>query len=201
MTARRVFTIGHSTTDVDTFVGLLGEHGIEAVADVRSVPHSRFSPQFNRDALRRKLNRRRIDYVFLGSELGARSSDPASYVHGKVQYERLAEAAAYKSGIDRLVRGAEAHTIAVMCTEKDPVDCHRTLLVSKSLEAEGLTVGHIRHDGPVESHADVLLRIRRLHGLDEPDLFSTEDELLAEAVRRQESQIAYVIPSQGEELS
>jgi uncharacterized protein (DUF488 family) len=185
-------TIGHSTHDIDHFVGLLRLNRVTAVADVRSVPASRYSPQFNRDPLKRALASASIKYVFLGRELGARSDDPDCYEAGKVQYNRLAKTELFQKGIDRLLRGARKEVIAVTCTERDPLDCHRTLLVATQLVARGARVGHILSDGRIESHDEAMLRLRALHGFAEPDLFHSAAELLAEAMGRQESRIAYV---------
>jgi len=185
-------TVGHSTHEIDHFVGLLRLNGVTAVADVRSVPASRYNPQFNRVPLKRSLASAGIKYVFLGRELGARSDDPNCYEAGKVQYDRLAKTELFQNGIERLLHGATKETIAVACTERDPLDCHRTLLVAAQLVARGATVGHILPDGRIESHDDAMFRLRALHGLAEPDLFHSATELLMEAMGRQESRIAYV---------
>ena len=185
-------TVGHSTHKIDHFVGLLRLNDVTAVADVRSMPASRHSPQFNRDPLKRSLASAGIKYVFLGRELGARSDDLNCYEAGKVQYDRLAKTELFQNGIERLLHGAAKETIAVACAERDPLDCHRTLLVATQLVAHGATVGHILSDGRIESHDAAMLRLRALHGLAEPDLFHSAAELLAEAMDRQESRIAYV---------
>jgi len=135
-------TIGHSTHKIDYFVGLLRLNGVTAVADVRSVPASRHSPQFNRDPLKRSLASAEIKYVFLGRELGARSNDPNCYEAGKVQYDRLAKTELFQNGIERLLQGAAKETIAVACAERDPLDCHRTLLVTTQLVTRGATWTH-----------------------------------------------------------
>ncbi len=187
-----IFTIGHSTHEIDTFLGLLSQHGISAVADVRSTPASRFNPQFNRDALKGSLARVDIAYAFLGTELGARSDDPSCYVNGKVQYDRLAQAPAYQTGIERLKTGRADHRVAILCSEREPLDCHRTVLVSESLLAAGVPVVHILGDGRLEPHEATRRRLRELHGLADDDLFHSADELLAQALSRQEDRIAYV---------
>jgi len=91
MTPNTVLTIGHSTHSASSFLSLLRRHGITAVADVRSVPISRFTPQFNRDTVERSLHDAGIKYVFLGNELGARTKEATCYVDGRVQYSRLAQ--------------------------------------------------------------------------------------------------------------
>ena len=135
--AVRLLTVGHSTHEITHFIGLLTMNGVSAVADVRSVPASRFSPQFNREPLKRALAEANIKYVFLGRELGARSDDPTCYEGGKVQYDRLAATATFHDGMARLLEGATREDVAVMCTERDPLDCHRTLLVARQLVARG----------------------------------------------------------------
>ena len=120
----QILTIGHSTHDLDAFLRLLSENRVTAVADVRSVPASRFTPQFNRDAIKRALRDVDIKYAFLGAELGARSDDPNCYVNGKVQYARLAQTPAFAEGIERLRRGLATERIALMCAEQEPLDCH-----------------------------------------------------------------------------
>lgn len=190
--AGTVYTVGHSTHDIEVFVDLLVQHSISAVADVRSTPASRFNPQFNRDPIKASLAKAGIGYVFLGRELGARSSDSTCYVDGKVQYERLARTPAFLEGLSRLEKGRFANRIAIMCSERDPLDCHRAVLVSESLLKRQIPVVHILGDGRLEPHEDSLMRLRELHGLAQDDLFHSSRELVAQALVRQENRIAYV---------
>lgn len=187
-----IFTVGHSTQPVETLLGLLGRHGVTAVADVRSRPYSRMNPQFNREALEGRLKASGVAYVFLGRELGARSEDPGCYIDGKVQYDLLARTSLFRDGITRLVKGAGRYRIAIMCAEKDPLTCHRTILVCRHLVAEGLEVQHILEGGHLEAHSAALSRLRRELGLPASDLFRTQDELEREAYARRGDQIAWV---------
>lgn len=189
---RTVFTIGHSNHDLERFLALLGRHAVSAVADVRSVPFSRAQPQFNRPGLARALKAAGIEYVFLGRELGARSDDDSCYVDGRVRYRRLAETELFRAGLQRVQRGSERHRVALMCAERDPLTCHRTLLVSRELEAAGTPVEHIHGDGRVERHEDTMLRLVKSLGLDAGDLFHSENDLVRKAYDLQEQSIAYV---------
>jgi len=186
-----VFTIGHSTHSADELVSMLALHRVTAIADVRSHPYSRFNPQFNREPLDAVLQGAGIDYVFLGRELGARSEDPSCYVDGKVQYDRLAQSAHFQAGLDRIERGISRRRIALMCAEKDPLTCHRTILVSRHLVARGIEVTHILADGSLESHIDALNRLLIELHLPERDLFRTREEIIAEAYRIRGEEIAY----------
>lgn len=187
-----VFTIGHSTHSLEGFVSLLGQHAVTALADVRSAPFSRFNPQFNKDALARDLKAHGIKYVFLGRELGARSDDPSCYENGRVQYGRLARTELFKQGVERVLKGAGEHRIALMCAEKEPLECHRTLLVARALDEQGVEVVHILGDGRLESHRSAMERLLDVTGLPHEDLFRSREALLAEALARQEEKVAYV---------
>ena len=187
-----VLTIGHSTHSPEAFVALLRKHGVAAVADVRSAPYSRFNPQFNREGLEQDLIARGMTYVFLGRELGARSDDRSCYENGRVQYARLARTDLFRRGIDRVVAGANEHRVALMCAEKEPLECHRTLLVARALAERGVLVGHILADGRLEAHEATIERLFGLLGLPDRDLFRSKEELIAEVLVRQEERVAYV---------
>ena len=187
-----VLTIGHSTHSIDAFIALLRQHGVTALADVRSAPYSRFNPQFNKEALALSLKAHGIKYVFLGRELGARSNDRSCYENGRVQYARLARTKAFHSGLDRVIRGARDHCIALMCAEKEPLECHRTILVARALVEQGVTVEHILADGRLETHGEAMERLLDVLGLPREDLFRSRQELVAQALALQEERIAYV---------
>ncbi|MBI2502151.1 MAG: DUF488 domain-containing protein [Candidatus Latescibacteria bacterium] len=187
-----VLTIGHSNHSLETFMSLLRRHDVTALADVRSAPYSRFNPHFNRDALERSLSAHGIRYVFLGRELGARPDDRSCYENGRVQYARLAHTDLFRSGIERIARGANDYRIALMCAEKEPLECHRTLLVARALAEIGIAVQHILADGGLESHDAAMERLLDIAGLPHQDLFRSRDELIAEALARQEERVAYV---------
>jgi uncharacterized protein (DUF488 family) len=187
-----VYTIGHSTHSIEEFLDLLRKHGVTALADVRSTPFSRFNPQFNKDTLQETLAAHGIKYVFLGRELGARSDDPACYEDGRVQYARLARAASFRAGLDRVVQGASGYRVALMCAEKDPLECHRTLLVARALADLGVEIAHILADGSLETHETAMTRLLGVVGVPAQDLFSSRDQLIEKAMARQEQRIAYV---------
>ena len=191
-TGNNVFTIGHSTHSAEAFLALLRQHGVNAVADVRSSPFSRFNPQFNREVLEGILKSNSFYYVFLGKELGARTEDRSCYEGGRVKYGRLASTPLFQSGIDRVQRGAERFRIALMCAEREPLECHRTLLVAKALAERGVPVVHIHSDGHLESHEATMERLLKIAGLAEADMYRSREDILSQALARQEERVAYV---------
>ena len=187
-----IFTIGHSNHPVEEFLSLLKSQAVELLVDVRSAPFSRFSSHFNRGLLAASLRQCGMEYLFLGNELGARSDDPSCYEGGRVQYDRLAATALFRSGIDRVLRESSQHQVALMCAEKEPLDCHRTLLVAPALAHRACSVVHILADGSVEPHVATLQRLLSDTGTGELDLFRSPEEVLSEAIARQQQKIAYV---------
>ncbi|MEE8431315.1 MAG: DUF488 domain-containing protein, partial [Candidatus Desulfatibia sp.] len=155
MNQKFVYTIGHSDHAIEKFISLLKQHGITAVADVRSAPYSRYHSQFIKDALADSLKKEEIAYVFLGKELGAKPDDPSCYKNGKVDYSRITEREEFKSGLERVLAGVIKYRIALMCAEKEPLDCHRTILISHNLKLMGVSIKHILSDGTIENHEDV----------------------------------------------
>ena len=190
-----ILTVGHSNHPWDVFVGLLQRHAVTALVDVRSVPYSRFNPQFNRNRLERELTPCGVQYVFLGRELGARSDDPACYDEtGRVQYARLARKPAFRRGVARVIQEAERNRIALMCAEKEPLSCHRTILIAPALERRKVEVQHILADGTLEPHDHAMQRL--IDGLKLPtaDLFRSRHALVTEALTRRAARIGYVNP-------
>jgi uncharacterized protein (DUF488 family) len=177
---------------MEKFLHLLESNGVTAIADVRSSPFSRHNPQFNKDNVAYELKRRGIAYVFVGKELGARSDDPSCYEGGKVRYDRLAQTSIFKAGIDRVLSGAQKYRIALMCAEKEPLDCHRTLLVSRALEQHAASIVHILSDGSTEAQPQAMSRLLDLVGLPQVDMFRSHRELVTAACELREQKIAYV---------
>ena len=200
MTNRPIFTIGHSNHSLEAFLDLLAGHGVAVVADVRSAPYSRFNPQFNRDALAAALKARGIDYLYLGRELGGHPDDPACYEGGRIRYERVARTSGFREGVARVVDAAATGRIALMCAEKEPLDCHRTLLVARALDGEGMAVAHILATCDLEPHAKAMDRLMARFDLEPAgDLFRPREEAVAQAIVRQAGRIAFVRESPGEE--
>lgn len=194
-----VFTVGHSNHPAETFINLLLRHGIDEVADVRSAPYSRYTPHFNYEPLQQALDDIGVAYAYLGGELGGRPSDRSCYdADGRVRYDRVAETTQFDDGVRSVIRAADERRVALLCTEKEPLECHRTLLVARALAVRGVAVSHILADGGLESHDDAMARLVEAHKLPpDGDMFRTREDVVAEALERQARKFAYV----GEKLT
>lgn len=192
----QLFTVGHSTHEWADFAALLQRHGIKAIADVRSSPYSRFTPQYNREHLSRGLRAIGVAYVFLGRELGARREERECYVDRQARYEKIAESPLFQSGLERIRDGVKEHRIALLCAEKDPITCHRMVLVCHALRDDPIEVSHILDDGSLESTQHAEGRLLRETGMPEGDLFQSREELVREAYARQGRKIAWTEPAE-----
>ncbi len=187
-----LYTIGHSNHPVERFIKLLKLHAVGAVCDVRSSPYSKFNPQFNRENLRKALKEQGIAYVHLGVELGPRSEDPSCYQDGKVLYERLACTELFLKGMERLRHGMESYRIALMCSEKDPITCHRMILICRELRSEPFPIHHILEDGSLESQKEAEQRLLLSLRMPQLRLFESPEGLIRRVYDTQSERIAHV---------
>ena len=164
--SKQLFTVGHSNLSIEDFIDLLREYRVNAIADVRSHPYSGYLPHFNRDLLKLELLKAKIKYVFLGEQLGARPKDLSCYINGKAVYKKIADSDSFKVGIERILTGVNTYSIALMCSEKDPLSCHRTILICKHLRRFEIDIAHIIDRNSLESHSDLENRLLDLHGFD-----------------------------------
>ncbi len=190
---KELFTIGHSTHALEYFIALLKQHSITAVCDVRSHPHSRYNPQFNRESLQKELQKHRIEYLFLGKELGARRENPACYENGKVQYKRLEHDPSFQQGLTKITQELEAHSPALMCAEKEPLHCHRMIFVCRKIRPQIRYIKHILANGSTETNEQAEDRLLHAWQIDSNmDLFGRpKDDFLDEAYDKQGEKIAY----------
>jgi uncharacterized protein (DUF488 family) len=151
-----VWTIGHSNHSLATFVDLLRTHDIEFVVDVRSYPYSRYAPHFSLPQLEAALRAEGVGYLFLGQELGGRPSVDEHYDDdGHALYEPMSREPGFAAGIERVLSGARRYCIALVCSEGDPEECHRRLLVGRVLADRGVELRHILADGSVRVEQDI----------------------------------------------
>jgi uncharacterized protein (DUF488 family) len=152
-----MLTVGHSNHSIERLLDLLKSRGVEVVADVRSQPYSKYSPQFDSQDLASSLAASGIKYVFLGKELGGRPADRSFYDRdGRVLYSLVAKSPVFQSGVEKLLAESRRRRVAMLCAEENPSMCHRRLLVTRVLRERGVEVEHIRGDGSLQSEAELL---------------------------------------------
>jgi uncharacterized protein (DUF488 family) len=188
-----IFTLGHSNHDWPTFISFLTTWEIGAVADVRSSPFSSRSPQYIRENLKTALRRHGLYYAFLGAELGGRSDDPADYDAGQVSYDRIANSERFHRGLARVRKGMQNHRVVLLCAEREPLECHRTLLVCRQLRDSSIDIGHILPNGDLEKHDQTEKRLLDVTGVHNHDIFATPDQLLAKAYEIQSRRFAHTV--------
>ena len=190
-----IFTIGHSTHTTAYFIKLLNQYSISLVCDVRSQPYSKYNNQFNRENIKKALLENKIQYLFFGEELGARSKNNSCYEKGKLQYQLLAQDPLFKKGLEKVMIEVKKSRTALMCSESDPLDCHRTILVCRELYKKmGFSKNHIQHilsNGSLKTHTEIEKNLLKKFKLEHPDMFRPEEDRIEEAYNQQEQKIAY----------
>ena len=156
MTRIPIYTIGYGNRPIDEFVDLLQKHGIKFLVDIRSQPHSRFKPEFSRDALEKRLKQHHIRYISMGDTLGGRPKDPSCYVDDRVDYARVREKPFYQKGIGYLHTAWEKQLqVALMCSEAKPQECHRSKLIGNTLIEQDIEVMHINEMGEIKTQQQI----------------------------------------------
>lgn len=200
MGSYRLYTVGHSNQSQEEFLELVKRHDINCIVDVRSVPASKFSPQFNMESLKWYLRTNGIQYLHFGDEFGARRTDCLD-AEGQVNFELAVKTPSFKRGVERLMNGLHKDFhISLMCSEANPLECHRFSLISRYFSDNGLDVQHILKNGELASHVslekemiDEYLQSKK-HRLSEIDqLFGsyTKEDQRRDAYRLKNKEIGY----------
>jgi len=192
-TGRSIYTVGHSNHEADKFVRILQSFSVDVVVDVRSVPYSKYCPQFNKEIIEQVLTNSGIKYLFLGKELGARPKDHSYYVDARVSFEELRSSDCFQQGISRLLDGTEKYNTAIMCSEKEPINCHRAILISRVLAEKGTSVRHILGEMVSLDHKDLEKKLLKKFKMEETlfgTAFSRQSDI-EEAYKKQENLICH----------
>ena len=193
-----IYTIGHSNHSIEIFLDLLKTFSITFLVDVRSVAASSYNPQFNKESLSNSLKSNGIIYLHFAEEFGARHTDPDLLDEdGKVNFEYVRQSWNFKNGVDRLWQGMDkGYSIALMCSEGEPFDCHRFSMVSIALQIEGFEVKHILKDKTLKTNAQLETQLLKKYEkkIPQPDIFQPNvslDDQLKVAYRLRNKEIAF----------
>lgn len=186
-----IYTIGYSSYTRSSLIKTLYKHDVKAVIDVRSSPFSSIYKDFNRSPLKAELNQKNIYYVFLGAECGARVEDRSCHTNGKVDFQKVNKLPSFKKGITRILSGSEIFNVTLFCAEKDPITCHRMILVCRELAKYDVEIKHILPNCDIESHDEAEARLLAKLGLNQMHFFKSKEEVLEEGYKIQGEKIAY----------
>ena len=193
-----IYTIGHSTHHADYFLELLREYGVNCIIDVRSVAASSYNPQYNEEPFKNFLKNNKIIYMHFAEEFGARQTDPNLLDdEGKLDFDKVRKSWLFKNGLERVWQGVEkGYVMALMCSESEPLDCHRFSMVSIGLEEDGFEVKHILKDKSVKTNKELETELMNKFEkkLPQSDLFNpniTTEMQLKVAYRLKNQEIGY----------
>lgn len=161
---KKLFTIGHSSHTTEYFLELLNIYSINCIIDIRSVPYSKYVPQYNKDVIKKILQAKGIYCLYMGVELGILQKDKEFFSDGYLDFEKVSRGKLFKEAFRRIEEGIKKnYIIAIMCTEKDPIDCHRSILVGRVFHENGYEVNHILPEGTLETHSQFEERLVNLY--------------------------------------
>ena len=195
-----IYTIGHSSHDNIYFLQLLKKYNIDCIVDIRSVPFSKYVPHFNKNVIKKFLTFHRIQYIYMADEFGAIREDKNLFSpKGYLDFDVIKHTKVFKDGIKRLNVGIDkGYTISLMCAEKDPLNCHRSIMIAPELTKNNFLVNHILPDGNIETQDSLEKRLLNLYfpTHEQQDLFSISEEknkndLLEKAYRLRNADIGY----------
>ena len=188
---KRLFTIGYSGFTLTQFVSRLKQYHIGIVVDVRSTPYSKFRPEFNRENLENGLTREQVDYVWMGDSLGARVDDPTCYRDGRADYSLIAGRAKFQEGIELIRKWVSKCPVVLLCAEKDPIQCHRMILICRNIHDNTIRIDHILDNQEVQTQHECEKRLLMVHKLNQYKIFGNSDNALEHAYDLQGQKIAY----------
>jgi len=177
MEKKPLYTIGHGDRKPEDFLALLKDFGIEYLIDVRSLPYSKFYPQFNQNELNFFLEQNNIKYVFMGDTIGGRPKDTSCYCDdGKIDYKAVKAKEFFRNGIERLKTAYHKDiSVVIMCSESKPCECHRSKLIGEVLTKDSIVLKHIDEKGKLKDQSAVINELNK--GLSEYDLFGYSDPI------------------------
>ena len=193
-----IYTIGHSTHLPDFFLELLKAFAINCLIDVRTTAASAYNPQYNKEPLSNFLKNNGVTYLHFAEEFGARYSDPDLLdEEGKVDFDKVRKTWAFKNGVERLWAGIDkGFTIALMCSESEPFECHRFSMISVALKQDSFDIRHILKDKTIVANEELEKQLLKKYDakLPKPDMFNpniTKEQQLEAAYRLRNKDIAF----------
>lgn len=198
-----LYTIGHSQHEFEYFISLLKKYDINYLLDVRSTPYSKYAETYNKEKLSGLLYSRGIEYSFMGKFFGARPNNIQLYCkEGYLDFEKVAHSDLFIKAMQNVTLGLErGNNIALMCTEKDPFDCHRAIMVARAFSLNGIDTNHILFDGTLQTQGELDQRLlnkyfpdRAQYSLFDYSDVENDDENVELAYKERNKEIGYHLP-------
>lgn len=192
-----IYTIGYTVFSIDDFIDVIKYYGISCVIDVRSSPFSKHYPDYNKDVLEQRLKQHGILYRNYAKEFGARQTNPIYYSGDIVDFDKFIQSAQFLEGVSRVTKGIEkGYKFALMCAEKDPINCHRSIMLGKGFSKNGYEVNHIISKTNIETQNELEERLLEIYHQDrfQLTLFGedrSEADLIADAYTKRNFEIGY----------
>ena len=198
----KLFTIGHSQYTPEYFIKLLEKHNVNYILDVRSTPYSKYAQQFNKENIYIFLKKHGMMYAYMGKYFGARPVESFLYhEEGYLDFEKVIRGERFHIGAENVILGlAQGNNIAFMCTEKDPMDCHRAIMVARAFDLKGIEVNHILSNGKLQTQRELENRLLDMYFKERQQLsifnynnVVSDDKYIIQAYRKRNAEIGYYI--------
>lgn len=194
---KSIYTIGYAAyPEIRDMFAVFKGLGVDAVIDIRSSPWSKTYTAYDKPSLMEACKKNGIHYRHYSREFGARQRNREYSVDGQVNFERFAQSDQFQAGLERVLKSSkEGYTLCLLCAEKDPIICHRSILIGRALHESGAEVLHITATG-LEPHEHLEKRLIDLHFpyRDQVQMWDdpmSPEEMREEAYRRQNWKIGY----------
>lgn len=195
---KQIYTIGYTSFFINDFIETLIRYKVTCVIDVRSTPFSQHYSDYNKDTLEIALKNKGILYRNYAHEFGARQENRIFYSNGGcLDFSKFISSEQFLDGVKKVTKGTEkGYTFALMCAEKDPINCHRSIMLGKGFKDLGYNVNHIKADGQIETQCEIEKRLLDMYFKDRQQLslFSAandEDSLISECYRKRNNEIGF----------
>ena len=200
-----IYTIGYSGFSMNDFLNTISSHKISLIVDVRSQPYSRFFPDYNIESLKIFLAQKGIFYRNYDKAFGARQENHSFYSKdGYLDFEQFTKSEQYIYGFEKLVKSMKQdYMFALMCAEKDPINCHRSIMIARTFSNVGYNVIHLMPDDIVMTQQDIEERLldRYFTNREQATIFDkniSKNEYIQAAYKKRNAEIGYTIEEETE---
>ena len=200
-----IFTIGYAGFEIDHFIKVIKEYQINSLIDVRSSPFSKYYSEYNKPLLQKTLQERGIIYRNYNREFGARQDDKMYYPNGYLDFSMFTRSMMFIEGMQKIIKAIPlGYRFVLMCSEKDPITCHRSIMIGKAFFNNGVSINHILSDGRIITQSEIETRLVDMYypDRDQLTLFGEQlsfEEMVKNSYKYQNEKIGYRIDSDEED--